>query len=198
MRRYFITGLVVLIPILCVILFVAWMVDLSDRALALLPEAYRPETWLGFRIPGLGIILGMVLAVVVGALATNFLGRHLLAWFDRFLAKVPVIRSLYAAVKQLMEAVLGKGGRAFQEVVLVSFPQEGQWTIGFVTGTAHLPQLKEEELISVFVPTTPNPTSGWLLFLPREKVRSLPISVEEGLKLVVSGGMIAPKEGQER
>jgi len=199
LRRWFIAGLIVLIPIAGTVLFVRWLVGFSDHALALLPEAYRPDSLLGMHIPGLGVILAVIVICLVGMLVTNFFGRRLMAWFDAILARVPVIRSIYGAIKQLMEAVLGTGGSAFQKVVLVSFPQKGEWTLGFVTGSAKLPwpEAKKQSMQAVFIPTTPNPTSGWLLFVPEEELITLPMSVEDGLKMVVSGGMVAPRNHLE-
>ncbi|MDQ7010484.1 MAG: DUF502 domain-containing protein [Mariprofundaceae bacterium] len=195
LRRYLITGLVVLVPIVITILLVSWLVDMSDRLLALLPRQYQPDALFGMHVPGLGIALALLVVIIIGMLATNFIGRHLLRWFDALLARVPVVRSIYGAVKQLMEAVLGKGGKAFRQVVLVSFPQPGQWTIGFVTGPAALPipDGDADERVAVFVPTTPNPTSGWLLFVRAADLVTLDMSVEEGMKVVVSGGMLTPE-----
>jgi len=193
LRRYLITGLVVLVPIVITILLVSWLVDMSDRLLALLPQQYQPDALFGMHVPGLGIILALLVVIIIGMLATNFIGRRLLRWFDALLARVPVVRSIYGAVKQLMEAVLGKGGKAFRQVVLVSFPQPGQWTIGFVTGPAALPVPDADERVAVFVPTTPNPTSGWLLFVRAADLVTLDMSVEEGMKVVVSGGMLTPE-----
>lgn len=195
LRRYLITGLIVLVPIILTALLIRWLVNASDGALALLPAAYQPDAWLGIHVPGLGVIVAVLIIILVGVLATNFFGKRLLAWFDRMLARVPVVRSIYGAIKQLMEAVLGTGSQAFRQVVLVSFPQQGQWTLGFVTGPAKLPPSDDypDTLVAVFIPTTPNPTSGWLLFVPEEQLTVLPMSVEEGLKMVVSGGMLAPE-----
>lgn len=195
LRRWFLAGLIVLVPIAGTVLFVRWLIGFSDGALALLPEAYQPEHLLGVHIPGLGVALSIAGIILVGMLATNFFGKRLLAWFDAMLAQVPVVRSIYGAIKQLMEAVLGTGGSAFQKVVLVSFPQKGEWSMGFVTGPAKLPVpgASQQNLMAVFIPTTPNPTSGWLLFVAEEELVSLPMTVEDGLKMVVSGGMVAPK-----
>jgi len=195
LRRHLITGLIVLVPIVITVMLIGWLIKTSDRALALLPAAYRPDALLGIHIPGLGVLVTVLVIILVGMLATNFFGKRILAWFDRLLARVPVVRSIYGAVKQLMEAVLGTGSQAFRQVVLVSFPQRGQWTLGFVTGPANLPAGGDypTNLVAVFVPTTPNPTSGWLLFVPEDRLTVLPMTVEEGLKMVVSGGMLAPE-----
>jgi uncharacterized membrane protein len=191
-RKWFITGLIVLLPIIGTLMVINWLINLSDKLLALLPEAYQPQAIVGFHVPGIGAVFAVLVVMIIGMLATNFFGKRLLAWFDALLARVPVVRSVYGAIKQLMEAVLGSRANAFRKVVLVSFPQEGQWSIGFVTGPARLPLPTEQVagLVAVFVPTTPNPTSGWLLFVKEDELRVLPMSVEDGMKMVVSGGML--------
>ncbi len=194
-RKWFITGLIVLLPIVGTFMVINWLISISDRALALLPESYQPETLLGIDVPGTGIVFALLFVMLIGVLATNFFGKWLLAWFDAVLARVPVVRSIYGAIKQLLEAVVGSRKNAFRQVVLVSFPQSGQWSIGFVTGSAKLPLPVDETegLVTVFVPTTPNPTSGWLLFVPEEELKILPMSVEDGMKMVISGGIISPE-----
>jgi len=194
LRRYLVAGVVVSTPILITFFVVSWLIDISDRALNLLPPSFHAEALFGRHIPGLGVLLTLLGLVIIGALTTNFIGKYMMRWFDRLLAKVPVVRSIYSAVKQLMEAVLGKDGKAFRQVVLVPFPQKGQWTIGFVTGETSLPVPGEHPKMAVFVATTPNPTSGWLLFVSESDLIPLEMSVEEGMKVVVSGGMIDPSE----
>jgi len=196
LRRYLVAGVVVSTPILITVLVVRWLIDLSDRALELLPPAFHSEALFGVHIPGLGVALALTALVLIGALTTNFIGHRLMRWLDGLLAQVPVIRSVYGAVKQLMEAVLGRGSKAFRQVVLVPFPQEGQWTIGFVTGETTLPVPGESPKVAVFIATTPNPTSGWLLFVSQSDLIPLDMSVEEGMKVVVSGGMIDPQSRQ--
>jgi len=193
LRRYLVAGIAVSAPILVTFLVVRWLIDLSDQALELLPPAYHSEALFGTHIPGLGVVVALSILVLIGALTTNFIGNRLMRWFDALLARVPVVRSVYGAIKQLMEAVLGKDGRAFRQVVLVPFPQAGHWTVGFVTGETSLPVPGEAPKVAVFVATTPNPTSGWLLFVSESELIPLEMSVEEGMKLVVSGGMIEPE-----
>lgn len=193
LRRYLVAGLVASVPIIITVAVMRWLVELSDRAVALLPHKWQPDVLLGFHLPGLGVAMALVGLVIIGALTTNFIGNRLMRWFDELLARVPVVRSVYGAIKQLMEAVFGNGGQAFRQVVLISFPQAGQWTIGFVTSDCHMPIPGDEPKVAVFVPTTPNPTSGWLLFSRQDELIPLDISVEEGMKLVVSGGMISPE-----
>jgi len=194
-RKWFFAGLVVLLPIFGTLMIIKWLIGLSDRALALLPPVYQPEALLGFHLPGIGILLALIVILTVGMLATNFFGRRLLVYFDAILARVPVIRSIYGAIKQLLEAVLGSRSSAFSKVVLIPFPQPGQWSIGFVTGSANLPgqRSQDSDMVAVFIPTTPIPTSGWLLFVAEAELQVLPMSVEDGMKMVVSGGMVAPE-----
>lgn len=196
LRRYLMAGVAVSLPILITILVINWLVDLSDHALNMLPPRFHSEALFGVHIPGMGVVLALAALILIGALTTNFIGNRLMRWFDALLARVPVVRSVYGAVKQLMEAVLGKGGKAFRQVVLVPFPQPGQWTIGFVTGETPLPLPGDKPKLAVFVATTPNPTSGWLLFVDRDELIELDMSVEEGMKVVVSGGMINPQNGK--
>jgi len=194
LRRYLMAGLAVSLPILVTFVIVRWLIELSDKALSLLPPQFQPDTLFGTHIPGVGVVLALTVLVVIGALTTNMVGKHLMRWVDALLAKVPIVRSIYGAMRQLMDAVLGKGSKAFRQVVLVSFPQKGQWTIGFVTGESSLPIPGETPKVAVFVATTPNPTSGWLLFVSESELIPLDMSVEEGMKVVVSGGMLTPKE----
>lgn len=196
LRRYLMAGVAVSVPILVTWLVVKWLIEVSDRALSLLPPSFHSEALFGVHIPGLGVVAALAILILIGALTTNFIGNRLMRWFDALLARVPVIRSVYGALKQLMEAVLGKDGRAFRQVVLVSFPQPGQWTIGFVTCETSLPVPGDETKVAVFIATTPNPTSGWLLFVNQSELIVLDMSVEEGMKLVVSGGMISPAEAK--
>lgn len=193
LRRYLFAGLVVLVPIILTVAIVRWLVELSDKAVALLPHSWQPDTLLGFHLPGLGVLLAILFLILVGALTTNFVGNWLMRWVDELLARVPVVRSIYGALKQLMEALFSSGGQAFRQVVLVSFPQKGQWTLGFVTADSRMPIDGEGSKVAVFVPTTPNPTSGWLLFVAQDELIALDITVEEGMKIVVSGGMISPE-----
>jgi uncharacterized membrane protein len=194
LRRYLFAGIVVSMPLLVTYFVIRWLVELSDKALALLPPEYHSEALLGIHIPGMGVIITLLALILIGALTTNFIGNRLMSWFDALLGKVPVVRSIYGAIKQLMESMLGKDGRAFRQVVLVSFPHPGHWTIGFVTGETPLPVPGEGTKVAVFVATTPNPTSGWLLFVPESELIVLDMSVDEGMKLVISGGMINPPE----
>ena len=197
-RRYLMAGLVATAPLVITMMLVSWLVDFAHRAMNWLPPHLRPDAWAGVHVPGLDVAVALlcVLAVVVliGALTTNFIGGHLMRWIDALMDRIPIVRSIHSAVRQLLEAMLMGSGKAFREVVLVPFPTEGSWSIGFVTGDARLPAagLADASMVSVFVPTTPIPTSGWLLYMDRADIRRLDMSVEEAMKLVLSGGVIAP------
>lgn len=194
-RAYFVAGVVVTAPI-SITLYLAWLlVDTVDGAVRpLVPAGWNPEAHLPFAVPGLGLLLAVVALTLVGMLTANYLGRLLLRTGEGVLARTPVISSIYAASKQVFETVLADHAAAFREVVLIEYPRRGSWTIGFVTGTPErrIQEAGGAEMVTVFVPTTPNPTSGFLLFLPRAEVRALSMPVEDGLKLVISAGLVVP------
>ena len=201
LRRYLMAGLVATAPLVITMMLVSWLVDFAHRALNWLPPRLHPDAWAGVHIPGLDVIVALlcVLAAVmlIGALTTNFIGGHIMRWVDALMDRIPIIRSIHSAVRQLLEAMLMGSGKAFREVVLVPFPMQGNWSIGFVTADARLPAagFADKPMVSVFVPTTPIPTSGWLLYVARDDIRPLDMSVEEAMKLVLSGGVIAPPAG---
>jgi uncharacterized membrane protein len=195
LRTWLITGLLVAGPI-ALTFYLAWLiVDFVDRAVAaLFPDAYNPNTYLPFHIPGLGLIFVVIGLTAIGALTAGYLGRLFVRMSERLLGRMPFIRGLYAATKQIFETVLAKQSGAFREVVLIEFPRREMWTLGFLTGhiEGEIQEISREEVLSVMVPTTPNPTSGYLVFVPRRDVVPLSMTVEEGIKLVVSGGIVTP------
>ena len=195
LRNYFFAGVLVTGPAALTI-YVAWLfVDFIDRGVAsLVPAPYNEIAYLPLHIPGLGLIVVVIGLTLIGALTANYLGRRLLRLGDRILARMPLIRGLYGAMKQIFETVLSKKSNTFREVVLLEWPRRGVWTIGFITGKAEgeIRDLTDEEAINVYVPTTPNPTSGYLMHLPRRDVVVLSMTVEEGIKFVISGGIVAP------
>ncbi|MBF0332185.1 MAG: DUF502 domain-containing protein [Alphaproteobacteria bacterium] len=194
LRAYFFAGVLVTAPI-SITFYLAWMfIDFVDRKVTpLIPEQYNPQQW---GVPGAGLVIIVVTLTLVGALTANFFGRMLVKGGESVLTRMPVIRSIYSAVKQIFETMLAKKSNAFREVVLLEYPRRGIWTIGFITGTTvgEVQDLTSDDVLNVFIPTTPNPTSGFLLFVPRKDVRVLSMTVEEGIKLVVSGGIINPAE----
>lgn len=194
LRRYLVAGLLVWVPLGVTVLIIKFLVDLMDRTLVLVPVAYRPEQWLGFAIPGLGVVLTLLVVLLTGMLAANLIGRQLLRVGEALLVRIPLVRTIYSAVKQVVDTVFSSSGQSFRRVVMVEYPRRGVWTLAFVTGegVAQLERGVQKKLINLFVPTTPNPTSGFFLTLPEEEVRAVDLSVDEGLKLIVSAGVVVP------
>ena len=197
LRTYFLAGILVTAPI-SITFYLAWLfIAFVDRQVTpLIPEAYNPTTYLPFALPGLGLLIVVVFLILVGALTAGFLGRYVVRTGERLLAHMPVIRSLYGAVKQIFETVLAQQSKAFREAVLVEYPRRGVWAIAFITGRTEgeVQNLVEEETINIFLPTTPNPTSGFLLFVPKKELVPLAMSVEEAIKMVISGGIVTPPD----
>jgi uncharacterized membrane protein len=198
LRRYLVAGLLVWVPLGVTVLVIRLLVDLMDRTLLLLPPAWRPEQLIGFRIPGLGIVLAAAVVLITGVVVANLLGRQLVALWERFLARIPLVRSIYAGAKQVAETVFSGSGRSFREVVMIEYPRAGTWTLAFVTGDG-MREARErigDDVINVFVPTTPNPTSGFFLMVRRADVVPLKIPVEEGLKVIISAGVLVPENNK--
>ncbi len=196
-RTYFIAGILVTGPI-ALTLYLAWsFVRTVDSAVsALLPAEYKPETYLPFYVTGIGLVVLVLGLTLIGELTAGYLGRVFVRVSERILNRMPVVRGLYSATKQIFETVLSKQSTTFREVVLVEWPRRDMWTVAFVTvpPEGELRDLNPPDSIGVYVPTTPNPTSGYLIYVPRKDVRSLAMTVEEGIKLVVSGGIVAPPD----
>ena len=172
------------------------IVSTMDQSLALLPERWHPHTFLGRDVPGLGMLLTVVVIFLTGLLTRNFLGQRLLRIWEGIVARIPIVRSIYSSVKQVSDTLFSPGGKAFRKALLVQYPRAGAWTIAFQTGTPadEVTEHVGGDMISVYVPTTPNPTSGFFLMLPRADVIELAMSVDEALKYVVSMGVVAPGE----
>ena len=171
--------------------------DFMDKSLSLLPKAYQPDTFLGMHIPGLGVILSLVVLFLTGVIATNFFGRRIVALGEGILAKIPFVRTIYNAVKQVLETIFASDSKAFRKVILIEYPRKGMYSIAFQTskGFKQGEEKTGKELITVFVPTTPNPTSGFLLMVPKSDVVELSMSVDEALKMVISLGVVLPNNG---
>ena len=194
-RNYFLTGLVVAAPIGLTIWITRWFIDLIDTWFTpLIPERYQPDVYLPFDIPGLGLIIAFVLLTLLGALTANFFSRTVLNFGERLVARMPVVRSIYGALKQIFETVISQSNASFREVGLIEYPRKGIYCIVFITTQTkgELVDKTGHELVSVFLPTTPNPTSGFLLFVPKVDVQVLDMSIEEGAKLIISAGLVAP------
>jgi uncharacterized membrane protein len=198
LRKWFFAGLLVLVPLAITIWLLEWAISSLDKTLLLLPKAWQPDTWLPVHVPGFGVILTLVVLLLVGALVSNFLGKRLIGWWDAFLGRIPVVRSIYSSVKQVSDTLFSENGNAFRQAVLVEWPRPGAWTIGFVTGVPSgdvltaLQNGVRDEYLSVYVPTTPNPTSGYMMMFKKSECQALSMSVDEALKYVVSMGVVAP------
>jgi uncharacterized membrane protein len=187
---------VVWLPILATLAILHFIVELLDQTISLLPDAYQPEQLFGFHIPGLGVVLSLLLLIFTGILATNFLGQRLVVWSESVLDKIPLVRSIYNASKQVIEAIFATNSQAFRKVLMVEYPRKGMWAIAFQTGLANavVNQQVDTEMVSIFIPTTPNPTSGFLMMVPKGDVIELSMSIDEALKFIISLGMMQPND----
>jgi uncharacterized membrane protein len=195
LRAYFLTGVIVTAPI-TITIFLVWqfLTFLDTHVAGLLPARYNPETYLPFSLPGLGLLLMLAFLTLVGMLTAGLAGRTLVRIGERLLSRMPIVRSVYGTLKQIFETVLAQKSRSFREVVLVEYPRRGLSAIGFVTGPTRgeIQARSQEEMVNVFLPTTPNPTSGFLLFVPKTDLIHLDMTIEEGMKMVISGGIVGP------
>ena len=199
LHRYLVAGLLVWVPLGITLLVVRLLVNWLDNSLLLLPENYRPENLLGFHIPGLGVVLSILIVFVTGVLAANLFGRSLVAIWEHLLARIPLVRSIYSGAKQLAETMFSEAGQSFRKVLLVEFPRKGLWTLAFQTGTdVGEAQIKTgHDVINIYVPTTPNPTGGYFVMVPRQDVIELEMSVDEGLKMLMSMGAVVPQSSKQ-
>ena len=194
MKKYFITGLLIWLPLAITYMVIAWIVGTLDAILLWLPAEYQPSRFIGFDIPGVGVVASLLLVFFTGLVAANVLGQKLVQLWEALLARIPVVKSIYYSVKQVSDTVLSSNGQAFRKALLVQYPREGVWTIAFLTGqpggdaAEHL----RGDYVSVYVPTTPNPTSGFFLMMRRSEVVELDMSVDDALKYIISMGVVAP------
>ena len=194
MKKYFITGLLIWIPLVITIWVLKVIFDALDQSLLLLPVSFQTEHWLGVHIPGLGAILTLVVVFLTGVFARNFFGARLIELWHDILNRIPVVSSIYSSVKQISDTLFSSSGQAFRKALLVQWPQEGMWTIAFLTGTPggdvvnYLPQ----DCLSVYVPTTPNPTGGYFVIVRRSQIIELDMSVDQALKYIISMGVVPP------
>ncbi len=193
-KRYFITGLLIWVPLVITGWVLSLIVSTLDQSLRLLPETIHPQHLFGFAIPGVGAVLTLLMIFLTGLLAANFIGQKLVVWWEKLLARIPVVNSVYNSVKQVSDTLFSPNGNAFRKALLVQYPRRGCWTVAFLTGQPggdiinHL----DGEHVSVYVPTTPNPTSGFFLMMPVTEVVELDMTVDEALKYIISMGVVAP------
>ena len=194
MKKYFITGLLIWVPLAITAWVLALIVRTMDQTLLLLPEAIRPEHLLGVYIPGIGVIATLLVVFLTGLVTANIIGQRLLRFWEGVLSRIPVVKSVYYSVKQVSDTLFSTSGEAFRKALLVQYPREGVWTIAFQTGQpgGDVVNYLDGEFVSIYVPTTPNPTSGFFLMLPRKDVIELDMSVDEALKYIISMGVVAP------
>ena len=194
MKKYFITGLLIWVPLAITAWVLALIVRTMDQTLLLLPEAIRPEHLLGVYIPGIGVIATLLVVFLTGLVTANIIGQRLLRFWEGVLSRIPVVKSVYYSVKQVSDTLFSSSGEAFRKALLVQYPREGIWTIAFQTGQpgGDVVNYLDGEYVSIYVPTTPNPTSGFFLILPRKDVIELDMSVDEALKYIISMGVVAP------
>ena len=199
MKKYLIAGLLIWIPLVITLWVLKLIVDSLDQTLLLLPQSWRTEALFGIHIPGLGVLITLVIVFLTGVFATNLLGARLLEWGHELVQRIPVVRSIYSSVKQISDTLFSSSGQAFRKALLVRWPHEGMWTIAFLTGvpgsevTQHLPG--GVDYVSVYVPTTPNPTGGYFVVVARRDVIELDITVDEALKYIISMGVVPPGSG---
>lgn len=193
-RRWLLAGLLVLVPLIVTVWLLNWFIGTLDQTLQILPGNWHPDKLLGFHIPGFGVLLALAIVLAMGAVATNFFGKKLVSWWDALLSRIPIVRSIYSSVKQVSDTLFSENGNAFRKALLVQWPREGVWTIAFQTGMPggdvanHLPG----DYLSVYVPTTPNPTGGYFVMLPKTDCIELKMSVDEALTYVISMGVVVP------
>lgn len=195
LRKYLIAGLLVWLPLAATFAIIRLVIELLDGTILLLPPEYRPEALFGFSIPGFGVLLALGILIITGALAANILGRQLVNLWEGLLNRIPLVRNIYNSIKQITSTVLTSKGKSFRKVVLVEYPRRDTWSIGFLTNE-HIDiqsQRLESEVAAVFVPTTPNPTSGFIIMIPKQDMIELDINIEEGFKYVISMGVIVPE-----
>ena len=194
LKKYFITGLLIWIPLIITLWVLKVIFDTLDGSLLLLPESFQTERWLGVHIPGLGALLTLVIVLLTGIFATNFFGAQLVQLWHEVLNRIPVVNSIYSSVKQISDTVFSSSGQAFRKALLVQWPHQGMWTIAFLTGTpgGDVAALLPPDCLSVYVPTTPNPTGGYFVIVQRSQVIELDMTVDQALKYIISMGVVPP------
>lgn len=199
-KKYLFAGLLIWVPIAVTFWVIQMVIGMLDKTLLFFPENLRPINSIGFHIPGLGALITLAIILLTGVIAANIFGQQLVRWWDRLLHSIPVVNSVYKAVKQISDTLLSPNGQAFRKAVLVQYPRQGAWTIGFLTGTpgGEVAKTLQGSYVSVYVPTTPNPTSGFFLMMPSSDVVELNMSVDEALTYVISMGVVSPKTAEQK
>ncbi len=195
LRKWLLAGLLVIVPIAITVWVLEWIISTLDKTLLILPASWHPDKLLGIHIPGFGVLLALAILLVLGATASNFFGNKLVNWWHSLLNRIPIVRSIYSGVKQVSDTLFSENGNAFRKAVLVQWPREGVWTIGFVTGVpgGDTANYLQGDYLSVYVPTTPNPTGGYFVMLKTSDCIELKMSVDEALKYIVSMGVVVPE-----
>jgi len=193
-RRWLLAGLLVLVPLAVTVWLLNWIIGTLDQTLQILPGDWHPDKLLGVHIPGFGVLLALAIVLSIGAFASNFFGRILVSWWDALLSRIPIVRSIYSSVKQVSDTLFSENGNAFRKALLVQWPREGVWTIAFQTGIpgGDVANHLQGDYLSVYVPTTPNPTGGYFIMLPKADCIELQMSVDEALTYVISMGVVVP------
>ncbi|HEX2530482.1 MAG TPA: DUF502 domain-containing protein, partial [Burkholderiaceae bacterium] len=193
MRKYFVTGLLILVPLAITLWVLNLIIGTMDQSLLLLPERWRPEALIGFHVPGLGTILTLLVVFLTGLGTRNFIGKQVVYLWESLLVRIPVVKTIYSSVKQVSDTLFSSSGNAFRKALLVQYPRQGSWTIAFLTGVpgGDVKNHLQGDYISVYVPTTPNPTSGFFLMMRRADTIELDMSVDEALKYIVSMGVVS-------
>jgi len=194
-RRYILTGLIIWIPLGITFLVIKALLELLDKLLLFLPPAWHPEAVLGFNIPGSGLLFAFAVVFITGMLLTNIFGRQLMAWWENVLSHIPLISSIHSAVKQLVETFFNDETNAFSKVLMIQYPRPGLWTLAFQSNdaTEEINTKSNADMVSIFVPTSPNPTSGFVLLVPKSDVIEMDMTVEDGLRMIMSLGVVQPE-----
>ena len=200
LRRYLVAGILVWAPLAVTYLLLKFAINIMDRTLRFVPQQYRPEELLGFTIPGLGVILTFVVLLVTGVLAANFVGRAFVGGWESLLDRIPVVRAIYSAAKNFAEVVFSDSSQSFKKVLLIEYPRKGLYSLAFQTATdlGEIQGRSGEEMVSCFVPTTPNPTSGFIIIVPKKDITVLDMEVDEALKMIISLGVVVPTWSKQR
>ncbi|HEY4661005.1 MAG TPA: DUF502 domain-containing protein [Terriglobales bacterium] len=195
MKKYLITGLLIWVPLVITVWVLSVLVGTLDQSLLLLPDNWQPREWLGFNIPGLGVLLTLAVVILTGMLGANIIGQRLVKIWESLLSRIPVVKSLYSSVKQVSDTLFSSSGLAFRKALLVQYPRQGSWTIAFLTGQpgGDVANYLTGDYVSIYVPTTPNPTSGFFLMMPKADVIELDMNVDEALKYIISMGVVDPE-----